>query len=427
MMQWADAFRVRQYVKGSLWLIPLLGALLGPLLALLDIAIEDQVRLPEIWHYSAGTASGVLTAIVGAMVGLLGFVVTIGVLVVQTATSTLSPRFMRLWYRDRLQKVVLATFALTFTFAFTLLRRTGGAHEVVPNLGVTVAGFLVSVSLILLLFYLDRFTHSLRPVAVGSLVARAALRTDPASFSHRASAIDASSAVSGRRMRLSVPSVRPGVVQALDVNGLIDAAARHDCVVVILRSPGDFVPMGGALFRVYGNASVPPSRDLTGRVALDLERTIEQDAAFGLRILVDIAIRALSPAVNDPTTAVQMIDQIEVFLTVLVRLPVPGPYWVLADPGGTARLLVPARSVAEYLQLALTEIIEYGAGAVQVCRRLAAMLDSLLATATPVNRAAIEAERAKLATVVSGRYVDPRERAVANRADYQGIGGPSPT
>ncbi|WP_314622997.1 DUF2254 family protein, partial [Streptomyces stackebrandtii] len=105
-----------------------------------------------------------------AMVALLGFVVTIGVLVVQQATGTLSPRYMRLWYRDRLQKAVLATFTGTFAFAFSLLRSVETSS--VPDLGVTLAGVAVAVSLVLLLIYLNRFTHSLRPVAVAELVAR---------------------------------------------------------------------------------------------------------------------------------------------------------------------------------------------------------------------------------------------------------------
>src|SRR6185369_6997913 len=154
---WASRFRVRQYVKSSLWFVPLLGGLLGLALAFADLAIDPHVQLPADFTYSSGTASSVLSTIVGAMVGLLGFVVTIGVLVVQTATGTLSPRFMRLWYRDPLQKVVLATFSGTFTFAFTLLRKVDDAH--VPSIGVTIAGVLVTVSLFMLLVFLDRFTH----------------------------------------------------------------------------------------------------------------------------------------------------------------------------------------------------------------------------------------------------------------------------
>ncbi len=169
-LSWAGRFELRQYLKGSLWVLPLLGGLLGTVLAQVALLVDGAVRLPSAWNYSASTASGVLTAIVGAMIALIGFVVTIGVVVVQQATGTLSPRYMRLWYRDRLQKAVLATFAGTFTFAYSLLRRVEDDH--VPDVGVTMAGIAVAASIGLLLIYLDRFTHNLRPVAVAALVGR---------------------------------------------------------------------------------------------------------------------------------------------------------------------------------------------------------------------------------------------------------------
>jgi uncharacterized membrane protein len=159
-MSWAARFRLRQYIKASLWIVPMFGLVLGVLLAELALAADRTDWPPSGWHYSATTAGDVLTAIVGAMVALLGFVVTIGVLVVQQATGTLSPRYMRLWYRDRLQKAVLATFTGTFAFAFSLLRSI--ESDSVPDLGVTLAGVAVAVSLVLLLIYLNRFTHSRR-------------------------------------------------------------------------------------------------------------------------------------------------------------------------------------------------------------------------------------------------------------------------
>ena len=121
-MSWGIAFRLRQQLKGSPYDLPVLGALLGPVLGQLTLWLDRSVQLPEAWSYSAATATAVLSVLVGAMVALLGFVVTIGVLVVQMATGTLSPRYMRLWYRDLLQKVVLATLAGTLTFSFSLLR-----------------------------------------------------------------------------------------------------------------------------------------------------------------------------------------------------------------------------------------------------------------------------------------------------------------
>ena len=169
-MSWAARFQLRQHFRQSLWAVPLLGAIAGAALAVIDLGVEARVTMPASWSYSPSTASSVLTTVSGAMIGLLGLVVTVGVLVVQMATGTLSPRFMRLWYRDRLQKLVLAAFTATFAFSFALLGTVEAGS--VPDLGVTMAGLAVAVDLVLLLLYLDRFVHALRPVAVATAVAR---------------------------------------------------------------------------------------------------------------------------------------------------------------------------------------------------------------------------------------------------------------
>ena len=124
---WAARFATRQRLKGSLWFVPLVCAVAGPLLAQLAITLDASTDPPEAWRYSEETASAMLSAIVSAMVGLTGFVVAFGVLVVQMATQTLSPRFMRLWYRDPLQRAVLGIFVGTLTFALALLRAVGPA------------------------------------------------------------------------------------------------------------------------------------------------------------------------------------------------------------------------------------------------------------------------------------------------------------
>jgi uncharacterized membrane protein len=422
---WAGRFRVRQYVKGSLWLLPLLGALVGAALGAADGVVEGHLTLPAEWTYSASTASGVLTAIVAAMVALIGFVVTIGVLVVQTATGTLSPRFMRIWYRDRLQKVVLATFAGTLTFSFALLRHIGSPD--VPNLGVTLAGLLVTVSLVLLLLYLDRFTHALRPVAVGTLVARAGLRVvaespqAPQDTRARRGAVFDHLSGSGTAVRAPVS----GVVQAVHTRGLTAIGQRHDCVVVLARSPGDFVAAGAVMMEVYGGTDLPAERVLTGLVAIGRERTIDQDAAFALRIVVDIAIRALSPAVNDPTTAVQMIDQVEAFLRGVAAAGARGATWDLVDDSGARRVVMPARTFESYLRLGLSEIVAYGANAIQVCRRLAALFESVAEVVDPADRSALDAARTRFEAAVAGAFPDPRAREFAGTPDRQGIGGPA--
>lgn len=328
---------------------------------------------------------------------------------------------MRLWYRDRLQKAVLATFTGTFAFAFSLLRSV--ESDSVPDLGVTVVSAAVAVSLVLLLIYLNRFTHSLRPVAIAELVAR----LGDSVFSKGAAAIRGAAprgpgAVPSGAPVTRIRAVRGGAVQAFDVRGLIAEAARHDCVLVVTRRVGDFVPPGTVLVEVHGGRSAPDPARVNGLVALGAERTIEQDPAFALRILVDIAIRALSPAVNDPTTAVQVINYIEWFLHTVGRTRLPGRY-VLADGHGEPRLVLPGRSWDQFLELAVCEIRDYGGSSVQVCRRLRALFDGLLDALPPEQHPAVRAQSDLLREAVEREFTDPARRAIAHRADLQGIGG----
>ncbi|WP_457033472.1 DUF2254 domain-containing protein [Kitasatospora sp. P5_F3] len=419
-MSWAARFRLRQYTKASLWIVPLFGLVLGFALAELATAADGASWLPRTWDYSATTASSVLSSVVGSMVALLGFVVTIGVLVIQQATGTLSPRYMRLWYRDRLQKAVLATFTGTFAFAYTLLRSI--ETDSVPNLGVTLAGVAVSVSLLLLLIYLNRFTHNLRPVAIADIVGRLGEHVLGQAAAHLRSTAAPDGAPPTGGPVTSVRSERGGVVQALDAPGLVLLGARHDCVLVLAASVGDFVEPGGSLVEVHGGAPAPDPHRVADLLALGAERTIEQDPAFALRILVDIAIRALSPAVNDPTTAVQVLNHIEAFLHTVGRVGLRSHY-VLADDRGLPRLVLPGRAWEEYLELAVTEIRDYGASSVQVCRRLRALLEGLLAALPDSCRPALRAELVLLDEAVEREFGDASRRARARTADLQGIGG----
>ncbi|MFD3327442.1 DUF2254 domain-containing protein [Streptomyces sp. NPDC058701] len=419
MMSWSVRFRLRQYAKASLWIVPMIGLLLGAAFAEWVSGV-DAGFLPGDWRYSATTASGVLSAVVGAMVALLGFVVTIGVLVIQQATGTLSPRYMRLWYRDRLQKAVLATFTGTFAYAFSLLRKIESDH--VPDVGVTLSGVAVSVSLLLLLVYLNRFTHNLRPVAIAELVGRMGERVVVRSADHLRRSLAAEGvSVPPAGPVTGVETARGGVLQAFDAAGLVEAAVRHDCVLVLTCHVGDYVPPGTALVEVYGAERNPDPRRVTGLVALGAERTIEQDPGFALRILVDIAIRALSPAVNDPTTAVQVLNHIDSFLHAIGRVRLRDGY-VLADGRGLPRLVVPGRGWDDYLQLGVTEIREYGSTSLQVCRRLRALLQDLLRSQPSEHLPAVRAELALLDEAVGRAFADPVRRADARTADRQGIG-----
>jgi uncharacterized membrane protein len=168
-MSWRTRFRASQYVKGNLWVAPLVAGLGGLVLAELAYWLDRTSDL-AVLTYSPETATAVVSATIAAVVSLTGFVVTVTVLGVQQATGIFSPRYMRLWYRDGWLKLVLAELVGTLMFSISVIRRI--QPDAVPDISVSMAGLGVSVGLLLFLLYFDRFLHRMRPVAVADLLAR---------------------------------------------------------------------------------------------------------------------------------------------------------------------------------------------------------------------------------------------------------------
>jgi uncharacterized membrane protein len=412
---------------GSLWLLPLVGGVLGVLFGSGVAQLDRNVHLPPSWTYSASTANAVLSAIVGATAALTGFVVTVTVLVVQMATGTFSARYMRLWYRDRMLKILLAMLVGTLGYSFALLRRV--ESNFVPNLGVTTAGVLLIASLLLFVVFLDRFLHRLRPVAVAALVA-AYVRRD---FEHQTAALAETADVFlgvfepvRQQPTGVVRSGRAGAIQALDVQGLTDWARQHRCLVVIRHPVGDFVPVGANLIEVFTEGTSTPRSEgsLRKMIVLGDERTVEQDPAFAIRIIVDIADKALSAAINDPTTAVQALDYLSDVLGMIGTTDLSGPRW-RHDDVRQIGLVIPLRSWEEYLSLGVTEIREYGSTAIQVMRRMRAMLEDLRDQVRPEHRPAVEEELRRLDATVARAFEGSVDLDRASTADPQGIGGRS--
>jgi uncharacterized membrane protein len=184
------------------------------------------------------------------------------------------------------------------------------------------------------------------------------------------------------------------------------------------------VMTGTVVADLYGAACSKDARRLRTTLALGEERTIDQDPAFAIRVMVDIAIRALSPAVNDPTTATQVINHIGVLLFGIGGRET-GERGVYGDSDGAVRLTLPTRSWRDYLELGVSEIRQYGATSPQVCRRLRALLVDLETSVPGANRAAVAEQLVRLDRAVSTSFDDTEDRELASLEDSQGIGGPS--
>ena len=426
-MTWSVVFRLRRYLRESLWVAPLIGGVLGWALGVAASDLGTIADLSMRWRYSASTAESVLASVVAASVGLIGFVVTVSVLIVQMATGTFSARYMRIFYRDWAFKAVLAVLIGTFTFSYTLLRHVEA--DSVPDLGVTLVGAFLGLGILLFVIFLDRAIHRLRPVAVAALVAKAGRRALHEALEEAAKP-DAPAVVPAPYSAPGEPALvvrmeRGAAIQAIHVGGLGRWAHANSSLVVLRHPVGDFVSAGAPLIEVYGrDLGADAEKQLRSMIALGVERTIEQDPAFAVRIMVDIAVRALSPAVNDPTTAVQVLDHLEDLLRLVGQtdLSDQGAPIEVMDEG----LVVPVRRWVDYLTLSVTEIREYGAESIQVVRRLRAMLEELAEAVLPERRAAVVDELARLDAVIASRWGGTVDVDLAGVSDRQGIGGPTP-
>jgi uncharacterized membrane protein len=217
---------------------------------------------------------------------------------------------------------------------------------------------------------------------------------------------------------------RPGAVRAFDAIGLVEIASRADCMIVLVRGVGDFLAPGEDVFRLYGaGTSAVNIAGLRGCVALGSGRALEKDPAFGFRILVDIAIKALSPAINDPTTGVQAIDQIHHLLHLLGQRQLdPG---VVRDSSGAIRLVYRTPDWEDFLALAVTEIRLCGAGSPQVTRRLRMMYEQLVQVVPAERSGSLRKEMALLQRTIERGLADPEDRITAGVGDLQGFGSRS--
>ena len=212
-----------------------------------------------------------------------------------------------------------------------------------------------------------------------------------------------------------------GVVLAVDLEGLISQAQRANGIIEFVPQVGDFLAVDEPVFRLYGGAGAIEDDSLRAGVALGTERTLEQDPTFAFRILVDIAIKALSPAINDPTTAVLAIDQLHRLLR-LVGLR-HASREEFQDAAGELRLFFRTPNWEDFVHLACTEIRHCGAGSIQIVRRMRSMIENLVQTLPPHRHADLRQQLDLLDRSIDGHYALVEDRALARIPDAQGLGG----
>jgi uncharacterized membrane protein len=275
------------------------------------------------------------------------------------------------------------------------------------------------------LFLIDYAARLLRPISVLARVGAEGLNVIGSVYPTPADRVvdeggGATSRLSSPR-RVLLHAGASEIVLAVDLETLLSEAQRAGGVVEFVPQVGDFVAFEEPLFALYGGATAIDDSKLRAAVAFGAERTMEQDPIFAFRILVDIALKALSAAINDPTTAVLAIDQIHRLLREVGKRQLHGEE--ILDVAGERRVIYRTPNWEDFVHVACTEIRCCGAGSVQVARRLRAMLDNLVASLPAHRHPALAQERDRLDRIIGAAYALPDDLALARIADSQGLGG----
>jgi len=411
-------------VWGSYWLVPSLYVLGALMLSVVLVRWDQNDPIELTQSISASSASTALSALGSGMLTFTGFVTSVVLMLVQFGSSQFSPRFVARFRRSRTLMYALSTFSATFLFALVSTTQVGrGSADFVPTRTLIAALLLTLLSILMFLVLINSTSNGLRVARVVQAVDRLARDVFDTTYPSNASDADAATATAeSLRDRTPVQTIYVGpvgrVVVAFDQKGLSHLAQRHGALIELVPAIGDHVRSGGPLLHIYGSHELSEHR-LRRYVALGDERTLDDDPAFAFRLLVDVASKALSPAVNDPTTAVQCLDRIEDLLRYAAAKQLSAG--VVTDAHGSARLVYRTPTWDDLVELALDEIRAFGASQYQVARRMRALLDDLITDVPENRRPALQRQRDLLLDAVT-TAIPQGQRADAVVPDRQGIG-----
>ena len=410
------------HLKSSLWLVPVLCVLAGVALSFGTIAVDryfDYEALPTRLVGGPDAAAAVLSTVAASMVSLTALVLTITMVVVQLAMGQFSPRIVQRILRDKPSQLAIGLFVATFVHAILALREVtinGDGTGNVPGVAVVTAFVLVLASIAVLVVYVQHIGQALRVSALIELVGDETRVVLDRRYPDKGPALD--SEVD------SLPVVRAresGVIAGIGYEQLVEEGRRADCLLELVPALGEFVPADDDLFRVHGESTALDEDRLHDALILSPEPTLDEDVAYGVRLLVDIAERSLADSpFQDPTTAVQAIDRLHDILRQLARRPFPDGRHV--DEAGQVRLTVRTMSWEAYVHLAFDEIRLAGAGSPQVTRRLKAALTDLRSIAPPERVGIVDLQLDLLSTTTEAFLSDERDVAFALDQDREGIG-----
>lgn len=386
---------VREGIAAELWPLPtmsiIIAVVLGIILPLVDRAVDSSLPVGvERFLFAGGpeSARAVLSAISGSLITATSLTFSLTVVALQLASSQASPRVLRTFLKDQTVHWTLSVFVGTFAYALTVLRTVQDGDDtidpLVPRLAVTLASLLTLASVVMLTLFL---AHLARQLRIETTMRQVYLETS------KTIELVASTMATGRtdlpewppaeRIGLSL-ATRSGFIRSSDRSRLLTIAIRHDLVVREEHTVGHHVVSGTPVIRWWPRDPLQHlddderddiNRSLAGAVGLAYERTASQDIGFGIRQLVDITARALSPGVNDPTTAVHTLGHISATLCSIADLEIQSTG--LTDDDDLVRVIIKPHDFVSLLDIALTQPRRYGASDPGVVERLFQLLQEV--------------------------------------------------
>ncbi len=421
-LTWGRLYRTTSYLKSALWTVPLVAIVLEQLLAPLLHAL-DAWLLWRLGELQPAGATALYQTVITMTLSFLVFTFGSLLVAIQVAGGQLTPRIIATTLlRNNVVRYSVGLFVFTLVFAVGALNRQEASVNELVSL---VTGILGVACIADFLFLIDYAARLLRPVAVVARVGDEGVAMIRSVYPDPATALPPESvALRGQPQMPSREVEHHGtseIVLAVDISTLVALAQRHDGMIEFVPQVGDFVAAGEPLFVLHGGAMAIDDRAVRSSVAFGPERTLEQDPMFAFRIIVDIALKALSQAINDPTTAVLALDQVHRLLRMVGQRKLRGE--VIVDASRQSRVIFRTPNWEHYVQVACSEIRACGAGNFQVARRMRAMLENLRRTLPEHRHAALDTELDLLDWAIRTHYSRPEELALARTPDSQGLGG----
>jgi uncharacterized membrane protein len=420
-MNWSRSYGLRNYLKSSLWIVPF-------------IAIPSELVITRLVHwldawlggnllgFALPGAQALLQAISTATLSFLVFTFGSLLVAIQVAGAQLTSRIIATTLlRNNVVKYTVALFIFTLMFA---LSAQNFMDKNVHQLVMFLAALLFILSFAAFFFLIDYASRLMRPITILAHVCGDGLSAIETVYPDRSPSADdeADGSAALGEPDCTIPHTgTSGIVLAVNLKQLRVEAERAIGCIELVPQVGDFVAVDEPLFNLYRGARLIDGDVLRSSIAFGSERTLEQDPTFAFRIIVDIALRALSSAINDPTTAILAIDQLHRLLRAVGQrhLRTDG----VLDKTGQLRVIFRTPNWEDFVYLAFSEIRRCGSGNLQIVRRLRAMIDNLEQTLPAHCYPALQLQLSLLDREIEQNFVYPEDVALARVADSQGLGG----